>query len=74
MIKYISIEDYNKIPKDKIKLFEVNSNKNYLFDYNPNLTLDEQITEKYINELKEKDAIERKKHKKQIDYFYHKSL
>lgn len=42
ILKYISIEDYNKIPKDKIKLFEVNSNKNYLFDYNPNLTLNEQ--------------------------------
>ena len=42
ILKYISIEDYNKIPKDKIKLFETNSNKNYLFDYNPNLTLDEQ--------------------------------
>ena len=42
ILKYISIEDYNKIPKDRIKLFETNSNKNYVFDYHPNLTLDEQ--------------------------------
>ncbi len=42
ILKYISIEDYNKIPKSKIKLFETNSNKNYKFEYNPEKTLDEQ--------------------------------
>lgn len=42
ILKYISIEDYNKIPKNKIELFETNANNNYNFTYNPNKTLDEQ--------------------------------
>ena len=42
ILKYIPTEDYKKIPKNKIKLFETNSNKNYKFVYDPNLTLDEQ--------------------------------
>lgn len=42
ILKYIPTEDYKKIPKNKIKLFETNSNKSYKFVYNPNLTLDEQ--------------------------------
>ena len=42
ILKYIPIEDYNKIPKNKIEVFEANSNKEYEFIYNPNKTLDEQ--------------------------------
>ena len=42
ILKYIPTEDYKKIPKNKIKLFETNSNKNYKFVYDPKLTLDEQ--------------------------------
>ena len=42
ILKYIPAEDYNKIPKNKIELFEVNSNIHYNFNYNPNKTLDEQ--------------------------------
>ena len=38
----ISKEDYEKIPKSKIKVFEENSNKNYNFTYDENKTLDEQ--------------------------------
>ena len=42
ILKYISKEDYEKIPKSKIKVFEENSNKNYHFTYDENKTLDEQ--------------------------------
>ena len=51
ILKYISLEDYNKIPKNKIKLFEINANKEYNFTYNPSKTLYEQNvskTTKYI--------------------------
>lgn len=42
ILRYISKEDYEKIPKSKIKVFEENSNKNYHFTYDENKTLDEQ--------------------------------
>ena len=42
ILKYISKEDYEKIPKSKIKVFEENSKKNYNFTYDENKTLDEQ--------------------------------
>lgn len=42
ILKCISQEDYNKIPKEKIDLFEHNANKQYKFDYDSNKTLEEQ--------------------------------
>ena len=42
ILKYISKEDYEKIPKSKIKVFEENCNKSYNFTYDENKTLDEQ--------------------------------
>lgn len=42
ILKYISVEDYNKIPKSKIELFTIDANKEHKFSYNPNKTLDEQ--------------------------------
>ena len=42
ILKNISKEDYEKIPKSKIKVFEENCNKNYNFTYDENKTLDEQ--------------------------------
>ena len=42
ILKHISKEDYEKIPKSKIKVFEENCNKNYNFIYDENKTLDEQ--------------------------------
>ena len=38
ILKYISIEDYNKIPKEKIELFKTNANYDYSFKYNQNKT------------------------------------
>ena len=42
ILKYIPIEDYNKIPKTKIELFETNANNEYTFNYDPSKTLEEQ--------------------------------
>ena len=42
ILKHVSKEDYDKIPEEKIKLFETNANKDYSFTYDINKTLDEQ--------------------------------
>ncbi len=46
ILKYISVEDYNKIPKNKIELFETNANNDYIFKYDISKTLDEQNVSK----------------------------
>ena len=46
ILKHVSKEDYDKIPKRRIQLFETNANKEYKFTYNPNLTLNEQNVSK----------------------------
>jgi len=46
ILKYVSKEDYNKIPKERIELFEKNANINYDFSYDINKTLDEQNVSK----------------------------
>lgn len=46
ILKYIPVEDYNKIPKNKIELFETNANNDYSFNYNPDKTLEEQEVSK----------------------------
>lgn len=46
ILKYISKEDYSKIPQNKIELFKTNSNKEYKFIYNPEKTSDEQNVSK----------------------------
>ena len=42
ILKYISKEDYEKIPKTEIQMFEENSNKNHNFKYDVDKTLEEQ--------------------------------
>lgn len=42
ILRYISKEEYEKIPKTKIQMFEENSNKNYNFKYDVDKTLEEQ--------------------------------
>ena len=46
ILKYIPKLDYCKIPSNMIKLFETNRNKEYIFRYDPNKTLDEQNVSK----------------------------
>lgn len=48
ILKYVSIEDYNKIPENKIELFKTNANTDYNFIYNPNKTLEEQEVSKIV--------------------------
>ena len=43
ILKHISKEDYNKIPKEKIVFFQNNYNKEYNFTYDMNKTLDNKI-------------------------------
>ena len=46
ILRYVSLDDYNKIPKELIDFFETNCNKNYDFFYNPYKALDEQKVSK----------------------------
>lgn len=46
ILKFISDEDYEKIDKEMIDLFETNYNKEYIFEYDPDKTLDEQNVSK----------------------------
>lgn len=46
ILKFIAKEDYEKIPNSKIELFETNQNKEYIFEYNSNKTLEEQNVSK----------------------------
>lgn len=46
ILKHISEEDYNKIPKDKLEFYKTNANKNYVFTYNPSKKLSEQNVSK----------------------------
>lgn len=46
ILKYVSEEDYKKIPKEKINIFQKYSNKDNTFKYNPDKTLDEQNVSK----------------------------
>lgn len=46
ILKYIPIEDYDKIPKNRINLFKTYANKDYAFCYNTTKTLEEQNVSK----------------------------
>jgi len=46
ILEYIPIEDYNKIPKEKINLFKRYADVDYTFVYNPSKTLEENKVSK----------------------------
>lgn len=46
ILKYLTPEDYEKIPKEKIEVFETNANRDYTFNYDPDKTLQEQNVSK----------------------------
>lgn len=46
ILRYVSIDDFNKIPKEQIDFLKNNSNTDYDFFYNPYKTLDEQNVSK----------------------------
>ena len=43
ILKYLPKEEYQKIPKEEIEIYEKNKDDNYTFSYNPNLSLAEQM-------------------------------
>lgn len=51
IIKHFPLDEYNRIPIDKIKFYEENMDKKYNFTINPNIDLSEQ------NILKETKAL-----------------
>ena len=51
IIKHFPYEEYNKIPKEKIKFYEENMDKNYNFTINPNIDLSEQNISKETKAL-----------------------
>lgn len=46
ILKYLTPEDYEKVSKEKIKVFETYANKDYTFNYDPDKTLQEQNVSK----------------------------
>lgn len=42
ILKHIPVEDYNKIPKSEIELFETYADNDYIFNYDVSKTLKEQ--------------------------------
>lgn len=46
ILKFIPLDDYNKIPKEKIEIFEKYASTEYKFDYNPSKTLDDNRVSK----------------------------
>ena len=46
ILKHIPISEYNKIPKEKINMFEKNASKEYKCNYIPSKTLTEQNVSK----------------------------
>lgn len=51
MLRFLPEEEYKKIPKDKIEIYEKNKDINYIFKYNPDNEAEEN------NILKEANAI-----------------
>lgn len=42
ILKHIPIEEYNKIPKEKIEVFEKFKDENYVFEFDPTKNIEEQ--------------------------------
>ena len=51
IIKLFPKEEYNKIPKSKIKFFEDNMDKNYKFEINSNVGVDMESISKEANAI-----------------------
>lgn len=69
ILKYLPKEDYKKIPKSDIKLFETKASKDYYFNYNPDKTLDEQKVSKLAKGIMAnliRDYLVNKKQKEKI--------
>ena len=46
IINHFSLEEYSKIPEQKIKFFKENQDKNYIYKINPEIDLEKQYISK----------------------------
>lgn len=51
VLNNLSPEEYNKIPKEKIKFYTINSDKNYKFVINPYIPIERQKLSKEANAI-----------------------
>ncbi len=51
IIKYLPMEEYKKIPQEKIKFFKDNKDDNYNFEFDPNKSLAQQNISKEANSI-----------------------
>ena len=42
ILKYLKTEEYNRIPKEKIRFYKENMDKNYIYSINPQIELSKQ--------------------------------
>lgn len=49
ILKYLPVEEYNKISKEEIDFYEMHRDKDYIYSYNPTLTLKEQNISREAN-------------------------
>lgn len=51
ILKYFSVEEYSKIPQEKIAFYKNNMDKNYNYSINPNIDLSKQYISKEANAI-----------------------
>ena len=51
ILKYFSVEEYSKIPQEKIDFYKNNMDKNYNYNINPNIDLSKQYISKEANAI-----------------------
>lgn len=51
ILKYFSVEEYSKIPQEKIDFYKNNRDKNYNYNINPNIDLSKQYISKEANAI-----------------------
>lgn len=51
VLKHLSPEEYNKIPKDKVEYYQKNADKYYYFEINPRVPIERQRLSKEANAI-----------------------
>lgn len=51
ILKHLPIEEYSKIPQNKINFYKSNADKNYNYIINPNIDLSKQYISKEANAI-----------------------
>lgn len=66
ILNYIPVEEYEKIPKEKLEFYKENMDKNYKYTYNPNSPRTSRKTDAILINLY-KDYIATEQEKEKID-------